>query len=78
MFYQLKDECLVRNSGEIAIFRIPITFSKGLRFYKPIIKTDQAELVYEHKPLNFKDLMEINSKYDYSCKKRPILFPKDQ
>lgn len=67
-FYKLEDDCLARCSATVAMFRFPMTLPKGYRFYLPTLVTDKAELVYEHSPLKFEDLMKINEKYKFICK----------
>lgn len=76
LLFKCKDECIVQ--GGIAVFRIPVTLLKGSSFYLETLKTEKAELIYEHKPFTFKDLMEFNSQYSYLCRKQPTLSLKDQ
>jgi hypothetical protein len=63
ILYKYFDECNLRNSGSVAIFKIPLYSDFGLSLYKQNFKTDKAELVLEREPLTFKDILISN--YDY-------------
>ena len=63
VLYKYFDECNLRNSGAVAIFRISLLSDFGLSIYKPNFKTDKAELVLERDPLTFKDILSSNYKY---------------
>lgn len=63
LLYRYFDECNLRNSSAVAIFRISLQSDFGLSLYKPNFKTDKAELILERKPLTFKDILASN--YDY-------------
>ena len=63
ILYKYFDECNLRNSSAVAIFRISLQSDFGLSLYKPNFKTDKAELILEREPLTFKDILASN--YDY-------------
>lgn len=63
LLYRYFDECNLRNSSAVAIFRISLQSDFGLSLYKPNFKTDKAELILEREPLTFKDILASN--YDY-------------
>lgn len=63
LLYKYFDECNLRNSSAVAIFRISLRSDFGLSLYKPNFKTDKAELILEREPLTFKDILASN--YDY-------------
>ena len=63
ILYKLFDECNLRNSGCVAIFKIPLYSDFGSSLYKQDFTTDKAELVLERNPLTFKDILISN--YDY-------------
>ena len=65
VLYKYFDECNLRNSGAVAIFRISLQADFGLSLYKIDFKTDKAELVLERNPLNFKDILLSNYKYQF-------------
>ena len=63
--YKYFDECNLRNSGAVAIFKISSILDLGLSIYKPEFKTDKAEFVLEREPLTFKDILISNYQYQY-------------
>lgn len=63
VLYKYFDECNLRNSNAVAIFKVPLYSDFGLSLYKPDFKTDKAELVITRDPLTFKDILASN--YDY-------------
>lgn len=63
VLYKYFDECNLRNSNAVAIFKVPLHSDFGLSLYKPDFKTDKAELVITREPLTFKDILASN--YDY-------------
>lgn len=68
VLYKYFDECNLRNSGAVAIFKIPFQMYLGISLYKPNFKTDKAELILERNPLTFKDILASN--YQYITKKK--------
>ena len=65
VLYKYFDECNLRNSGAVAIFRIALHSDFGLSLYKTDFKTDKAELVLERPPLTFKDILASNYRYQF-------------
>lgn len=65
VLYKYFDECNLRNSGAVAIFRITFQADLGLNLYKPNFETDKAELVLVRDPLTFKDILASNYKYQF-------------
>lgn len=65
ILYKYFDECNLRNSNAVAIFKITFQSDLGLSLYKPNFKTDKAELVLEKNPLTFKDILISNYKYQF-------------
>ena len=65
VLYKYFDECNLRNSGAVAIFKITFQTDFGLSLYKPNFETDKAELVLEREPLTFKDILASNYKYQF-------------
>ena len=65
VLYKYFDECNLRNSGAVAIFRISLHSDFGLSLYKPNFTTDEAELILVREPLTFKDILASNYKYQY-------------
>ena len=65
VLYKYFDECNLRNSGAVAIFRIKLPADFGLSLYKVDFKTDKAEFVLERKPLTFNDILISNYKYQF-------------
>lgn len=65
ILYKYFDECNLRNSGAVAIFKLSLHSDFGLSMYKPNFETDQAELVLERDPLTFKDILASNYKYEF-------------
>ena len=65
VLYKYFDECNLRNSGAIAIFKIALGSDFGLSLYKTDFKTDKAELVLERPPLTFKDILASNYRYQF-------------
>lgn len=65
ILYKYFDECNLRRSGAIAIFKITFQADLGLSLYKSDFKTDKAELILERKPLTFKDILSSNYQYQY-------------
>ena len=61
ILYKYFDECNLRNSNAVAIFKIPLHLDFGLSVYKPNFKSDKAELILERSPLTFKDILISNS-----------------
>lgn len=65
VLYRYFDECNLRNSGAVAIFRITFQTDLGISLYKPDFETDKAELVLEREPLTFSDILASNYKYQF-------------
>jgi hypothetical protein len=65
ILYKYFDECNLRNSGAVAIFKVALQSDFGLSLYKPDFETDKAELVLEREPLTFNDVLTSNYKYQY-------------
>ena len=65
VLYKYFDECNLRNSGSVALFKIPLHLDFGLSLYKPNFESDEAELVLERDPLTFKDILASNYKYQF-------------
>ena len=65
ILYKYFDECNLRNSNAVAIFKIPLHLDFGLSVYKPNFKSDKAELILERNPLTFKDILISNYKYQF-------------
>lgn len=65
VLYKYFDECNLRNSGSVAIFKVSLQSDFGLSIYKPNFKTDKVELVLERDPLTFKDVLSSNYKYQF-------------
>ena len=65
VLYKYFDECNLRNSGAVAIFRVAFPDDFGLTMYKPDYKTDKAELFLERNPLTFKDILASNYRYQF-------------
>lgn len=65
VLYKYFDECNLRNSGAVAIFRITFNADLGLSLYKPNFETDKAELILEREPLTLKDILASNYKYQF-------------
>ena len=65
VLYRYFDECNLRNSGAVAIFRITFKQDLGLSLYKPNFESDKVELVLEREPLTFKDILASNYKYQF-------------
>lgn len=63
--YKYYDECNLRNSGCVAIFRISLNSDFGFSLYKANFKTDKAELILEREPLTFKDILTSNYQYQF-------------
>lgn len=65
ILYKYFDECNLRNSGAVAIFKITFNSDLGLSIYKPNFESDKAELILEREPLTFKDILASNYKYQF-------------
>lgn len=65
VLYKYFDECNLRNSGAVVIFKITFKQDLGLSLYKPNFESDKAELVLERDPLTFKDILASNYKYQF-------------
>ncbi len=65
LLYKIKEECLIRESGKVAIFRVPMVADLGLHLFKRKFKTDQAELILQRDPLQFKDILVTSNNYEY-------------
>lgn len=65
ILYKFYDECNLKNSGAVSIFRITFNCDLGSKLYKPNFRTDKAELILERNPLTFKDILASNYKYQY-------------
>ena len=65
ILYKYFDECNLRNSGAVAIFKIPLHLDFGLSIYKPNFKSDEAQLILEREPLKFNDILASNYKYQF-------------
>ena len=65
VLYRYFDECNLRNSGAVAIFKITFNLDLGFSLYKSDFKTDKAELVMLRQPLTFKEILASNYKYQY-------------
>ena len=65
VLYKYFDECNLRNSGAVAIFKVSLHSDFGISIYKPDFKTDEAKLVMERDPLTFKNVLASNYKYQF-------------
>ena len=65
VLYKLFDECNLKNSGCVAIFKVPLYSDFGLSIYKPDFKSDKAQLILERDPLTFKDILTSNYRYQF-------------
>lgn len=65
VLYKYFDECNLRNTGAVAIFRISLHSDFGLSLYKENFETDAAELILERDPLTFKDILASNYQYQF-------------
>ena len=65
ILYKYFDECNLRNSSAVAIFKISLHLDFGLSLYKPNFESDKAELILERNPLTFKDILISNYKYQF-------------
>ena len=65
ILYKYFDECNLRNSGAVAIFKVTFHSDFGLSLYKSNFETDKAELVLYRAPLTFKDILSSNYKYQF-------------
>ena len=65
VLYKYFDECNLRNSGAVAIFKVTLQADFGSSLYKVDFKTDKAKLVLERNPLTFKDILLSNYKYQF-------------
>lgn len=65
VLYKYFDECNLRNSGSVALFKVSLQADFGLSLYKLDFETDKAELVLERQPLTFKDILISNYKYQF-------------
>ena len=65
ILYKYFDECNLRNSSCVAIFKISLHSDFGLSLYKPNFETDEAQLILERNPLTFKDILISNYKYQF-------------
>ena len=65
VLYKYFDECNLRNSCAVVIFKVTFNLDLGTSIYKANFKTDKAELVMERNPLTFKDILASNYKYQY-------------
>ena len=65
ILYKYFDECNLRNSSCVAIFKISLYIDFGLSLYKPNFETDEAQLILERNPLTFKDILISNYKYQF-------------
>ena len=65
ILYKYFDECNLRNSSAVAIFKISLHLDFGLSLYKLNFESDKAELILERNPLIFKDILISNYKYQF-------------
>ena len=65
VLYKYYDECNLRNSGAVAIFKVPYPDDFGLSMYKSDYITDKAELVCKRNPLTFKEILASNYNYQF-------------
>ena len=65
VLYKYFDECNLRNSGPVLIFRIALQSDFGLSVYKPNFESDKAELILERPALTFKDILASNYRYQF-------------
>lgn len=63
--YKIYDECYIMESNKPAIFRIPGSIDLGFTRYKEELVTDKAELILEHKPLKFQEILSSNYNYQF-------------
>lgn len=68
VFYKYYDECVLRHTNSLAIFKISFGADFGLTMYKSDFKTDKAELVLEKQPLKFKEILASNYRYEHVTK----------
>lgn len=59
---KLYNECVIEDSGGVAIFRIPVLSDIGFDKFVTKLQTDKAELVTEKTPTTMKDMMSLNFK----------------
>lgn len=65
ILYKYFDECNLRNSNSVAIFKISLHSDFGLSIYKENFISDQAELILVREPLTFKDILSSNYQYQF-------------
>lgn len=65
ILYKYFDECNLRNSSAVALFKITFHSDLGLSLYKPNFETDKAQIILERNPLSFKDILISNYKYQF-------------
>ena len=65
ILYKYFDECNLRNSNCVAVFKISLHSDFGLSLYKPNFESDKAQLILERNPLTFKDILISNYKYQF-------------
>lgn len=60
---KIYDECIIYDTGGVAIFKIPMLDDLGFDKFIESITTDKAELVLEKSPTKMKDI--LTSEYNY-------------
>lgn len=65
VLYKYFDECNLRNSGAVAIFKVSLHSDFGTSIYKPNFISDETKLVIERDPLTFKDILASNYEYQF-------------
>lgn len=63
--YKIYDECNISESGNVAIFRIPMPLDLGFTAYKEEITTDKAECILVREPLTLNDILLSVYEYEY-------------
>ena len=62
--YKILDECSIQNCSSKYIFKLPLKIDLGYKYYKPELKTSDAELIIVREPLKFKDILVSNNNYE--------------
>ena len=65
VLYKIYDECNIKESAKVAIFRIPWILDMGFIQYKEKLVTDKAELILVREPLKFQDVLLSVYSYEF-------------
>lgn len=65
VLYKIYDECNIAESGNVAIFKVPMPLDFGLSIYKEELIIDKAELILVREPLKFQDILLSNYNYQF-------------